>query len=136
MIRRPPRSTRTDTLFPDTTLFRSYLRAWQNARSGVSVGFNVNYQNYDNNQNYFTYGHGGYFSPQSFLSVNFPLRYWTNDGPMSIQASVAPGSQSYDQQGEPVYPTEPGAQGVLAFLQRWEERGVGTECVIKCKSGW
>src|SRR3546814_5682910 len=25
MIRRPPRSTRTDTLFPDTTLFRSFL---------------------------------------------------------------------------------------------------------------
>src|SRR3546814_2447393 len=30
MIRRPPRSTRTDTLFPYTTLFRS-------ARSGVSA---------------------------------------------------------------------------------------------------
>src|SRR3546814_8608280 len=27
MIRRPPRSTRTDTLFPDTTLFRSFWRA-------------------------------------------------------------------------------------------------------------
>src|SRR3546814_16017924 len=27
MIRRPPRSTRTDTLFPDTTLFRSALPA-------------------------------------------------------------------------------------------------------------
>src|SRR3546814_7899605 len=26
MIRRPPRSTRTDTLFPSTTLFRSLLR--------------------------------------------------------------------------------------------------------------
>src|SRR3546814_14478294 len=26
MYRRPPRSTRTDTLFPDTTLFRSDLR--------------------------------------------------------------------------------------------------------------
>src|SRR3546814_17561700 len=25
MIRRPPRSTRTDTLFPDTTLFRSEI---------------------------------------------------------------------------------------------------------------
>src|SRR3546814_4534737 len=25
MIRRPPRSTRTDTLFPDTTLFRSQV---------------------------------------------------------------------------------------------------------------
>src|SRR3546814_14169468 len=29
MIRRPPRSTRTDTLFPYTTLFRS----WANTRS-------------------------------------------------------------------------------------------------------
>src|SRR3546814_18911131 len=27
MIRRPPRSTRTDTLFPYTTLFRSHPRA-------------------------------------------------------------------------------------------------------------
>src|SRR3546814_17472653 len=27
MIRRPPRSTRTDTLFPYTTLFRSHLLA-------------------------------------------------------------------------------------------------------------
>src|SRR3546814_20336179 len=26
MIRRPPRSTRTDTLFPYTTLFRSHVR--------------------------------------------------------------------------------------------------------------
>src|SRR3546814_13876720 len=28
MIRRPPRSTRTDTLFPDTTLFRSSFVVW------------------------------------------------------------------------------------------------------------
>src|SRR3546814_14835568 len=28
MIRRPPRSTRTDTLFPDTTLCRSFLALW------------------------------------------------------------------------------------------------------------
>src|SRR3546814_9639953 len=29
MIRRPPRSTRTDTLFPYTTLFRSSIRSWR-----------------------------------------------------------------------------------------------------------
>src|SRR3546814_18004768 len=34
MIRRPPRSTRTDTLFPYTTLFRSpYMRA----RAGLAI---------------------------------------------------------------------------------------------------
>src|SRR3546814_14173077 len=29
MIRRPPRSTRTDTLFPYTTLFRSLTEGWE-----------------------------------------------------------------------------------------------------------
>src|SRR3546814_6892810 len=33
MIRRPPRSTRTDTLFPYTTLFRSTVGAWTPAHS-------------------------------------------------------------------------------------------------------
>src|SRR3546814_9469148 len=34
MIRRPPRSTRTDTLFPYTTLFRSGAQAHQIAEQG------------------------------------------------------------------------------------------------------
>src|SRR3546814_9481101 len=41
MIRRPPRSTRTDTLFPYTTLFRSgevrHSRALQRERCGTRV---------------------------------------------------------------------------------------------------
>src|SRR3546814_2718419 len=35
MIRRPPRATRTDTLFPYTTLFRS---GWIDARFGTTRG--------------------------------------------------------------------------------------------------
>src|SRR3546814_16762984 len=35
MIRRPPRSTRTDTLFPYTTLFRSRDEAEEIARRGT-----------------------------------------------------------------------------------------------------
>src|SRR3546814_15562803 len=39
MIRRPPRSTRTDTLFPYTTLFRSRLgRPVAAARGGAATG--------------------------------------------------------------------------------------------------
>src|SRR3546814_19171634 len=40
MIRRPPRSTRTDTLFPYTTLFRSFLRLLDPVfrRPGVIAG--------------------------------------------------------------------------------------------------
>src|SRR3546814_11618769 len=35
MIRRPPRSTRTDTLFPYTTLFRSQLQVTLEAGRGM-----------------------------------------------------------------------------------------------------
>src|SRR3546814_6486602 len=42
MKRRPPRSTRTDTLFPYTTLFRSFLATelpnWLAANKGLSPG--------------------------------------------------------------------------------------------------
>src|SRR3546814_4659385 len=39
MIRRPPRSTRTDTLFPYTTLFRSLAAAGLGAvRAGTAMG--------------------------------------------------------------------------------------------------
>src|SRR3546814_5938262 len=44
MIRRPPRSTRTDTLFPYTTLFRSHQAGWRKrsfedrARRGLGHG--------------------------------------------------------------------------------------------------
>src|SRR3546814_5614468 len=35
MIRRPPRSTRTDTLFPYTTLFRSERRSRQRGQDAI-----------------------------------------------------------------------------------------------------
>src|SRR3546814_4929800 len=37
MIRRPPRSTRTDTLFPYTTLFRSPVRQQGRARQAAGA---------------------------------------------------------------------------------------------------
>src|SRR3546814_4047842 len=42
MIRRPPRSTRTDTLFPYTTLFRSYpfdLAAWAAGLAEIKAAY-------------------------------------------------------------------------------------------------
>src|SRR3546814_1883086 len=40
MIRRPPRSTRTDTLFPYTTLFRSIAQSQAMAPAVVSIDVN------------------------------------------------------------------------------------------------
>src|SRR3546814_14045848 len=38
MIRRPPRSTRTDTLFPYTTLFRSIVHTLQQVNNNLAEG--------------------------------------------------------------------------------------------------
>src|SRR3546814_5485981 len=44
MIRRPPRSTRTDTLFPYTTLFRSAARTMVRWRAGICLVYQKNDQ--------------------------------------------------------------------------------------------
>src|SRR3546814_14414730 len=41
MIRRPPRSTRTDTLFPYTTLFRSDQQPWRSPMDRIVAGLPV-----------------------------------------------------------------------------------------------
>src|SRR3546814_11827553 len=59
MIRRPPRSTRTDTLFPYTTLFRSQIAENAGHDGGVvagrlidgndeNLGFNAQTEQYEN----------------------------------------------------------------------------------------
>src|SRR3546814_1606380 len=44
MIRRPPRSTRTDTLFPYTTLFRSTDEGWARASCSALVARDGDYR--------------------------------------------------------------------------------------------
>src|SRR3546814_1610127 len=44
MIRRPPRSTRTDTLFPYTTLFRSAGHRLRKARSRALASLGIVFQ--------------------------------------------------------------------------------------------
>lgn len=106
---------------PDNRSFQvnvgGYMAFYRGDRSSLVGGINVNYQNFANNQNYFTYGHGGYFSPQSFFSVSFPVRYSYDSDKMEIRANVAPGYQSYSQDQVALYPTDPIAQAALDALK-------------------
>src|SRR3546814_1014056 len=67
MVRRPPRSTRTDTLFPDTTLFRS------------SAHYDNTSPDYDKGAK----DHGGEISSlewENILVFTEPGRYWLESG--------------------------------------------------------
>lgn len=95
-----------------------YMRFYEGDASSLTGGINVNYQDFDNNQNFFTFGHGGYFSPQSFLSVSFPVRYTYEGSRWEVRGNFAPGYQSYDQEEANLYPTSDAAQGVLNSLKQ------------------
>ncbi|MEH3107725.1 MAG: cellulose synthase subunit BcsC-related outer membrane protein [Sphingomonas fennica] len=95
-----------------------YVAAWQRDTERLTIGLNVNYQRFDNNQNFFSFGHGGYFSPQRFLSVGLPVRYVMVDGPLSIDVSATPGFQTFRQSGEAVFPTSDPLQAAILRLQQ------------------
>ncbi|WP_260926365.1 cellulose biosynthesis protein BcsC [Novosphingobium sp. 9] len=94
-----------------------YVRAYRDQHSSLTVGLNVNYQSYDKSQNYFTFGNGGYFSPQRFISVGFPINYKYNNDKFDVSASLTPGFQSYSQDESALYPTDVTAQAALEALK-------------------
>ncbi|SFO41415.1 cellulose synthase subunit BcsC-related outer membrane protein [Sphingomonas sp. OK281] len=94
-----------------------YLPLYRDGHSTLTGGLNLNWQAFDNNQNYFTYGHGGYFSPQSFLSMSLPIRYAYTSTRWEGRLGVAPGYQSFEQDRAPIYPTDPNAQAELDALK-------------------
>jgi hypothetical protein len=94
-----------------------YMRAYHGEHTNVTVGLNVNYQGYDKSQNYFTFGNGGYFSPQSFISVGFPISYTMKDDRWDASATFTPGFQSYKQDQSSIYPTDDTAQAELNALK-------------------
>ncbi|WP_230769853.1 cellulose biosynthesis protein BcsC [Sphingomonas sp. Leaf4] len=94
-----------------------YLPLYRDGSSTFTGGVNINWQAFDNNQNFFTFGHGGYFSPQSFLSMSLPLRYTYSDNRWEARLGGAPGYQSFEQDRAPIYPTDPTAQAALDALK-------------------
>src|SRR3546814_14047283 len=108
MIRRPPRSTRTDTLFPYTTLFRSF--------EVVVIGWNL--------------------QRESWLIDRFPIKQWPAFGRHGAFDNISPGLNidDWDVIEEAViaaaYPLQANPQSVQAGMdelyqigrESWRER--------------
>src|SRR3546814_15946351 len=123
MIRRPPRSTRTDTLFPYTTLFRSRRYARARAKAGIGQA----------------------------LILQFLKRRIVDGQPLGLENDVSVPSQAQPaqifQNGRDIF--GPAACAIYVFyakaalpacparqILRSEERRVGKECVSTCRSRW
>jgi len=74
---------------------------WRTLQTGV----HLNYRSFDENRGQFTYGHGGYFSPQDYVSLAFPITYKETYNRVSWNARLQPGFQSYTVDSAPYFPT-------------------------------
>jgi len=54
----------------------AYWRVVRTAQGGLSVGVSGTALHYDRNLNFFSIGHGGYFSPQRYLLGSVPVSWY------------------------------------------------------------
>jgi Tfp pilus assembly protein PilF len=94
----------------------AYVRPYHTDDSRLQIGANLNHQHYAANQNFFSLGHGGYFSPQQFTSLSMPINYTVKRGRWRLELEGAPGYQTYTEDAAPYFPVNPELQGRLAAL--------------------
>src|SRR3546814_12781934 len=117
MIRQPPSSTRTDTRFPYTTLFRS--AAQTKAMKKVSGSIKLELAQYREMAAFAQFGSDLDASTQKLLNRGARLTE------LPKQAQFAP--MPFEEQT---------ASNFAGTNGRSEERRVGKECVSTCRSRW
>src|SRR3546814_12352191 len=108
MIRRPPRSTRTDTLFPYTTLFRSLVAAKPSCIWGAALCRWTMIS-----------------APPRFRPMLVAALLGFVAGTLSLIRVAVPHTLVFDE-----------VHYVPAARTRSEERRGGKECVSTCRSRW
>lgn len=97
-----------------------YWRAYQSPDTRVTLGVNLTALAYRDNLGFFTLGHGGYFSPQSYFSIGIPMDIAGRKGKLSYQVGGDIGIRHFKQDRAPYFPGNPGMQSL------WENQLAAT----------
>lgn len=112
----------------------AYIRPYKDDEDELKVGVNVNYMNFDKNLSYFSYGQGGYFSPQDYISISLPVEFTKKQNDFTYILSGNVGYQSYHNKESDYFPNDPDLQSQLEGLV---SQGYGKEAMYAAedKSG-
>jgi tetratricopeptide (TPR) repeat protein len=99
----------------------------QNATdSKLTVGLSMTGMSYANNQDYFTYGHGGYFSPQTFFALGVPVTWAQRTGRLTYQVKGSVGVQHFEQDSVDYFPTDKALQAASGLRYAGQNKtGIG-----------
>ena len=79
---------------------------WQ-AVQGLTLGVNVTGMHYDRNLNFFSFGQGGYFSPQQYYLASVPISWYFHKPRFEYQIKFSGGMQYLQQDASSFYPVSP-----------------------------
>jgi tetratricopeptide (TPR) repeat protein len=91
-----------------------YVHLLNKPGSTLTAGMNLDLLGYDKNLSFFTFGQGGYFSPQSYVSVAFPVDWTGREDRLSWRLNASLGIQSFTEDASPWFPTDPARQAAAA----------------------
>ncbi|MGJ7524215.1 cellulose synthase subunit BcsC-related outer membrane protein [Variovorax sp. GB1P17] len=89
----------------------AYLHLINSPGSKLTLGMNLGLMGYEKNLSYYTFGQGGYFSPQSFVSIAFPVDWTGRADRLAWRVNASLGVQSFTQKSSPYFPTDPSRNG-------------------------
>jgi len=91
----------------------AYIRPYRAGETSFKVGLNLNYMGFEKNLRFFTYGEGGYFSPQHYLNFSVPMEYSGRNGRFTYLVGGALGVQTFAEDRSPYFPRDPAKQSAL-----------------------
>ncbi len=83
---------------------------WHRPAHHLSLDLGLSYWRYDNDQGHYSFGHGGYYSPQSYLSLRAGLDLRGHHRRFSYLARIGIGRSSSSEDPSPYFPNDPALQ--------------------------
>ncbi|RYJ01104.1 MAG: tetratricopeptide repeat protein, partial [Acetobacteraceae bacterium] len=72
----------------------------------LTTGIDLVYFGFDKNLRNFTFGQGGYYSPQSYAAINIPLEYRSRIGDLSYRVGGTVGYVNWRENASDLYPND------------------------------
>lgn len=107
----------------------AYYKVVNEPHMELTTGVSITALSYDKNLRYFTLGHGGYFSPQRYLSVNLPIDWSGRSGQLSYKLDGSIGIQSFRENSAAYFPNS------SALQSAWESAAATANATAGAPAG-
>jgi cellulose synthase operon protein C len=116
----------------------AYWSAWQSPEYGKLVaGMNFFGMHYERNLRYFTYGQGGYFSPDAYMLAAVPITFLGHYGPRwHYRATGSLGLQAFQEDAAPFFPLDAYLQSSEANLIYPQRTSVGANYNLETEAAY